>query len=103
RAAGSNAEVPAARAAASSIPWGFPEAFIVSQTALPALLYLPGTQSIRVIIRVSAFAISLFALAWWQTRPDDGIRPHKASAWLAGVTAILAVMLFHPGTSSLVG
>ena len=46
-------------------PWGFPEVFVISQTALPALLYLPGTQPFRLPIRISAFAISLAALAWW--------------------------------------
>ena len=46
------------------MPWGFAEVFIISQTALPALLYLPGTQAFRLPIRFSAFAISLAAFAW---------------------------------------
>ena len=44
--------------APAHIPWGFAEVFIVSQTALPALLYLPGSQAFRLPIRFSAFAIS---------------------------------------------
>src|SRR5438093_191835 len=27
--------------------WGFPEFFVISQTAIPALLYLPGSQQFR--------------------------------------------------------
>ncbi|MEP6914204.1 MAG: hypothetical protein ABJC89_01100, partial [Acidobacteriota bacterium] len=53
------AAVAGARRAAA--PWGFPEVFVISQTALPALLYLPGTQSFRLTLRFSAFAISLGA------------------------------------------
>ena len=45
------------------IPWGFAEVFVISQTALPALLYLPGSQPFRLPIRISAFAISLAAFA----------------------------------------
>ena len=49
-------------------PWGFLEWFIISQVALPALLYLPGTQGLRVPIRIAPFAISLAALVWWFSR-----------------------------------
>ena len=41
--------------------WGFPEYFIISQTALPALLFLPGTQAFRMPIRVASFGISVYA------------------------------------------
>ena len=58
-----------ARAAAPAIPGqsprlGFAEFFVISQTALPALLYLPGSQAVRLPIRVGAFAISLVAFGW---------------------------------------
>ena len=46
-------------------PSGLLEWFAISQTALPALLYLPGIQSFRTVIRVSAFAVSLLAFAYW--------------------------------------
>jgi hypothetical protein len=95
---------PAASAArATTAPWGFPEAFVISQTALPALLYLPGTQGSRLAIRFSAFAISLAAFAWWQLQ--SGVRPAPARvySWVAGVMALMALMLFNPLTSSLVG
>ncbi len=85
------------------IPWGFAEIFIISQTALPALLYLPGTQSIRLYIRFSAFAISLAAFAWYQLESTNRTPRSPMQPWVAAVMVLLAVMLFHPETSSLLG
>ena len=84
------------------IPWGFAEFFIISQTALPALLYLPGSQAFRLPIRFSAFAISLAAFAWWQAQ-NGKVKPHPASPLIVGVMCLLAVMLFHPTTASPIG
>lgn len=83
-------------------PWGFAEFFIISQTALPALLYLPGTQSFRLGLRFSAFAISLLALAWYLVQP---MRPklHPASKGVVAIIVLLGVMLGHPSTPSIVG
>ena len=83
-------------------PWGFPELFVISQTALPALLYLPGTQPFRLPIRISAFAISLVALAWWLVTSRHNIRPTRSQSWIAAVAGLLTLMLFHPNTPSLV-
>jgi hypothetical protein len=85
------------------IPWGFPEFFIISQTALPALLFFPGTQVIRLPIRIAAFAISLAAFAWWQLESTRQVRSAKANSWIAAIMALLAIMLFHPMTPSLTG
>src|SRR4029453_19407856 len=63
-------------ATAARVPWGFPELFVISQTALPALLYLPGSQGFRLAIRASAFAISLGAFLWWQFQPSGRPPPH---------------------------
>ncbi|MEO8076519.1 MAG: hypothetical protein ABI818_09345 [Acidobacteriota bacterium] len=94
------AEAGTRRAAA---PWGFPEVFVISQTALPALLYLPGTQSFRVTLRFSAFAISLGAYVWWLTQ--SGVRPQgsRTESWVLAVMAVLGLSLFNPATTSLVG
>lgn len=83
--------------------WGFPELFVISQTALPALLFLPGTQPFRLPIRVSAFAISLAAFAWWQIESTLRVPASRAQSWLAAAMALLAVMLLHPETTTLVG
>jgi hypothetical protein len=87
---------------ASAGGWGFAELFVISQTALPALLYLPGTQAFRLGIRFSAFAISLAALAWYLM---NGSRPrsHPAVKGVITIVMLLGVMLAHPSTPSLVG
>jgi hypothetical protein len=66
-------------------------------------LFLPGTQAIRLPIRVAAFAISLIAFAWWYIESTVQVRSSKAQSWVAAVMALLAVMLFHPTTPSLLG
>jgi hypothetical protein len=85
------------------MPWGFAEVFIISQTALPALLYLPGTQGFRLPIRFSAFAISLGAFAWYQVESTTQAPRSRMQPWVAAIMSLLAVMLFHPETSSLIG
>ncbi len=82
--------------------WGFAEFFVISQTALPALLYLPGTQAFRLPIRVSSFAISLFALIWWRLRRshETDLPRHSAGPWLFAVVATVSLMVFHPHTNS---
>ena len=87
----------------SPTPWGFPELFVISQTALPALLYLPGTQAFRLPIRFSAFAISLAAFGWWQMQSQHRPPAHRAYGWVAAVMGLLTVMLSNPYTASLIG
>jgi len=89
--------------AAKRIPWGFAEWFAISQTALPAILILPGTQPARLPIRISAFAISLAAFAWYVISPKAKLRQSRAQSWVFAVMALLAVMLFHPSTPSAMG
>ena len=83
--------------------WGFAEVFLVSQTALPALLYLPGTQAIRLPIRIAPFAISLAAFAWWQIERTVRVPLSRTQSWLVGVMALMTLELFHPLTPSFVG
>src|SRR4026207_58349 len=85
------------------IPWGFAEVFIISQTALPALLYLPGSQAFRLPIRFSAFAISLVAFAWYQVESTTQAPRSLMQPWVTAIMALLGLMLFHPETSSIVG
>ncbi len=75
------------------------------QTVLPALLFVPAIahSKIRVVLRVSAFGISLMAgvaLSLWG-RPAVG-RRFPAQVWLAISGAWLALEIFHPTTNSLV-
>jgi hypothetical protein len=87
----------------AAIPWGFAEIFIISQTALPALLFLPGTQAFRLPIRTAAFAVSLAAFVWWLVESTKRVRTSKAQSWVAAVMSLLALMLFHPQTPTLAG
>jgi hypothetical protein len=79
--------------------WGFAEFFVISQTAFPAILFLPGTQALRLPLRVATFAISLAALAWWLERRRR-VRPHPAGHWLILALVCLVLMIFHPTTNS---
>lgn len=90
------------RATSAAGPWGFAEFFVISQTALPALLYLPGTQSFRLGIRFSAFAISLAAFAWYFVQPTRP-KAHPATKGVVAVLVLLGAMLAHPLTPSIVG
>jgi hypothetical protein len=93
---------PAPRRSAAG-PWGLPELFIISQTALPALLFLPGTQPVRFYVRVASFAISLALLAWWALGNGRQTRPHPAQPWLLAFIGYAAIMILHPFTGSLAG
>jgi len=84
------------------IPWTFAEWFLISQTALPALLILPGTQAFRLPIRMSAFLLPLSAFVKWNL-DESTVRPSRAQSWVFAVLFLLTVMLFNPATPSLVG
>jgi len=81
-------------------PWGFPEFFVISQTAIPALLYLPGSQQFRLYIRIASFAISFATLLWWAASSPKTSRPHPAQPWIVGSMAYVVVMFLHPMTAS---
>ena len=82
------------------VPWGFSEFFVISQTAIPALLYLPGSQQFRLYIRVASFAISFATLLWWAASAPKTTRPHPAQPWIIGSMAYVVVMFLHPMTAS---
>ena len=87
-------------ASAASRPWGLAEIFIVSQTAIPALLFLPGTQGIRFYVRVASFALSMALLVWWAFGNAKHSKGHPAQKWLIVSMIYTAAMVFHPFTSS---
>jgi hypothetical protein len=98
-----NAGVRTAATAPAHVPWGFAELFIISQTVLPAILILPGTQSVRLPIRVSSFLLPLAAFVWWNVNSQIHVRASRAQSWLFAVMFLLALMLFHPQTPSFTG
>src|SRR5438552_13029252 len=76
------------------LPSGFIEWFVVAQTALPAMLYIPGSQAYRFPIRVSAYAITLLAFAiWWFDRGGKRNVRHPAQPWLLLVLLDLIIMV----------
>ena len=85
--------------------WNFAEWFILSQTFLPALLYLPGTQPLRVPIRVASYGISLAALICYLAAANSRARIlsrlHPSTPWLLAAVVYLGLMVFHPTTNSL--
>jgi len=87
----------------ASSQWGLAEFFVISQTAIPALLFLPGTQGVRLYVRVASFAISMGFLAWWAFGNARTNRPHPAQPWLFASMIYIAAMVFHPFTSSALG
>jgi hypothetical protein len=101
------AQAPAFRTSAAAapvrIPWGFAEWFVISQSALPAVLILPGTQAFRLPIRIAAFLVPLGAFVWWNLNSEAATRPSRAQSWVFAIMILLGVMLFHPTTPSFVG
>lgn len=90
--------------AAPHIPWGWPEFFVIGQTAIPALLYLPGTQPFRFYVRVASFVTASAILLWWLSTTTRRSQPHPAQPWIIGVIVYLAAMILHPlSVSTLAG
>jgi hypothetical protein len=85
------------------LPSGFIEWFVVAQTAIPAMLYLPGSQAYRLPIRIGAYAMALLAFSvWWFDRGGKRVgRRHPAEPWLLLVLLLLILMIFHPLTNSI--
>jgi hypothetical protein len=86
--------------------WGLAEFFVISQTAIPAALYLPGTQGVRLYVRVASFAISLALLVWWavgNAPRSRSVETHPAHPWLLASIVYTGAMVFHPFTGSTLG
>lgn len=84
------------------VPSGMLEWFAVSQTLIPALLYLPGNQSIRFVLRASAFLVSLgMWMVWWFVRRRSFPARHPAAPWLILALATVLLELAHPDTPNL--
>lgn len=83
--------------------WGLAEWFVVSQTALPAVLLIPGTQALRLPMRGASFLVSLAILVYLMLLRNIRMPRHPAQPWLAATMAYMALMIAHPLTNSLLG
>lgn len=93
---------PPRRKGGGWLPSGLAEWFAVSQTLLPALLFVPGSQAVRLPLRVGAYAISLVAFAlWWFDRGGSRPTRHPAERSLLLAGGYLVMMIAHPNTNSL--
>ncbi len=83
-----------------SSSWGLPEWFAVAQVAGPALLYIPGMQVFRLLLRIGVFALSLLGLLWC-LRSSRVTRVHPAWTLLVIAAVYMALMLVHPYTNTI--
>jgi len=83
-------------------PTGFAEWFALGLTLLPALLFVPGSQTYRLPLRVGAYAISLYAFViWWFDRGGRSEGKHPGERFLVWVLLVLVLGLAHPMTNNL--
>jgi hypothetical protein len=95
---------PARRPVARKVPWGWLEWFLIAQTFIPALLFLPGIGQGRVLIRIATFGIALIAWAsiFQSGKALPGSRSFAAGSWLKFASGWLLLMILNPGTNSIV-
>ena len=96
---------PGARSPHSArVGWGWLEVFVVSQTVLPALLFIPGLSAGRTPIRVSAYAIAMAAwvLLSRRGRSGPGASSYPARSWLWVCVFWVGASVLHPNSYSLV-
>src|SRR5512135_439622 len=79
--------------------WGLPEWFVVAQVVGPALLFLPGTQRFRVVLRMGVFGLSLLGLVLGMLRPRVA-RGHPAWTLLVIAAVYMTAMILHPTTNT---
>ena len=86
--------------------WGWLEWFVISQTFLPALLFVPGASAIRPIIRIGAYLVA--PAAWMMIGYKGGVPGAPSSStfparpWLLAVIGWLVLSVFHPNSNSLI-
>src|SRR4051812_44294062 len=72
------------------------EYFFAFQIVCQLALIVPGLGSVRVVVRVAAFAASLFLLLLCRPR----FRTHPASLPALGVMILMGLSIFHPTTNT---
>jgi hypothetical protein len=80
-------------------PWGLPEWFAIAQVAGPAILYLPGTQPFRSLLRIGVFGLGLIGLLSCFRRPQGSER-HPSGTLIAIAIGYVSLMILHPATNT---
>ena len=85
------------------IPWGWLEWLVISQTLLPALLFLPGVAVIRTPLRAAAYLAA--PLAWLALSQSGKARAladtFPAKNWLVFSSGWLILSIAHPNGYSI--
>ncbi len=92
---------PPALRAAAFWRWGWPEWVALTPILIPALMFIPGATSVRLLTRIGTFVPPL--LAWFfVARSARGARPNTfaAAPVMAGCLAWLFLSILHPTTNS---
>ena len=78
--------------------WGWLEWVVVSQTALPALMFIPGLSVVRTPARVLAFAIALVAWGAIVTKGGRLVSGDRFASlpWLIAAVGWLGLSVVHP-------
>ncbi len=101
-----NSHAPRSKArppAVGRIPWGWLEWFLIAQTFLPALLFVPGVSAVRTPIRMASFLIAL--VAWGMIAQSGRVRSGSltfpANFWLKLAAGWLLLLILYWGTNSI--
>ena len=82
--------------------WGWAEVFLAVQLLWGAVLFLPGMQAYRTVLRASPYLTSIGALVYYYRRPT-GEPMHASGKWLIASLALLSLNLLHPTAHPMAG
>ena len=83
--------------------WPVLEIFIATQLLWGALLFIPGAQSYRAVVRALPYVSSLLLLMLYWPKASTGLKSPASVPLLTGVLAVLALNLLHPTTQVAAG
>jgi hypothetical protein len=82
--------------------WGWAEVFLAVQLLWGAVLFLPGSQAYRTVLRASPYLTSIGALIYYYRRPT-GEPLHASGKWLIASLVLLSLNLLHPTAHPMAG
>ena len=80
--------------AANEESWGWAEVFIAMQLLWGLLMFVPGIQAYRTVVRAMPYVVSGVALAYY-FRNGKGDRLPDSTKWLVGSFVLLLLNLLH--------